>query len=209
MTAAYSEDRREYFKRRYQANKAEIVAQQRAYQAANPEVVRRAQASYRTRHAPLLAKKRSDRYEHNKEGERAVHRVWREANKVERALYMRNWRQEKREHRRAYDEAYRIAHPHQRAENQNARRARKIGNGGSHTRLEWEALKAAYSQACGYCHAARARLTKDHDIPLVRGGSDEIANIIPACLPCNRRKHAKTGAEFVALLARERCSQNA
>lgn len=205
---AYTEERREYFRRRYAENKDRIIAQQRAYQAANPDVVKRAQATYRKRHSDKLAQKRTARYESDKARERAAHKAWREANKEERALYMRRWREEKRDHRKMYDEAYRRAHPDERAETQNRRRARQIGNGGSHTRAEWHALKEAYANACGYCHAARVRLTKDHDVPLSRGGTDDIRNIVPACLPCNRRKHAKTGAEFVALLAREQCLRN-
>jgi 5-methylcytosine-specific restriction endonuclease McrA len=40
-------------------------------------------------------------------------------------------------------------------------------------------------------------------VPLCRGGSNEISNILPACRHCNRRKHRKTEEEFRALLAAE------
>ena len=41
-------------------------------------------------------------------------------------------------------------------------------------------------------------------VPLARGGSNLIANILPACRSCNRRKRMKTEEEFRALLQRER-----
>lgn len=203
----YTEQRREYFRARYVANRDAILAKQREYQAANPEVVKRAQRKYKATHADQLREnRRQHRLLHPEQGKRQ-HAAWVAAHKDERGAYMRNWREEKREHRKAYDAAYRLANPQQRAETQNRRRARQIGNGGSHTKAQWEGLKTAFHHACGYCKATEVRLTKDHDVPLSRGGTDDIKNIVPACLPCNRRKHAKTGAEFVSLLEKERCSR--
>ena len=43
-----------------------------------------------------------------------------------------------------------------------------------------------------------------HRIPLARGGSNSIENIIPACSSCNRRKHMLTELEFRARLAAEK-----
>lgn len=40
-------------------------------------------------------------------------------------------------------------------------------------------------------------------MPLARGGSNSIDNILPACGRCNRRKHLMTEEEFRARLAAE------
>lgn len=71
------------------------------------------------------------------------------------------------------------------------RRMRLKQNGGSHTKAEWQALKNLYDFRCAYCHQYTTfKLSRDHVIPVVRGGRDDIANIVPACMKCNLRKHA-------------------
>jgi 5-methylcytosine-specific restriction endonuclease McrA len=37
---------------------------------------------------------------------------------------------------------------------------------------------------------------KDHFEPLVRGGTDDVENIVLACPPCNQRKNAMDGMDF-------------
>lgn len=78
----------------------------------------------------------------------------------------------------------------------NARRARRFENGGSHSLAEWREVVALFGNRCAYC-GQRKSLTRDHDIPLSRGGTDDIMNILPACKSCNSRKRNRTAAEFL------------
>lgn len=83
----------------------------------------------------------------------------------------------------------------------NAKRRRAVLRGAKehHTHAEWMAKLAEYGDRCAYCGASAD--TKDHDVPLARGGSDAIGNIVPACRSCNSRKYTRTADEWRAILA--------
>lgn len=59
---------------------------------------------------------------------------------------------------------------------------------GSHTLDEWNNLKNKFNNKCAMC-AEERKLTKDHVIPISKGGSDYIGNIQPLCRNCNSKKH--------------------
>jgi 5-methylcytosine-specific restriction endonuclease McrA len=83
------------------------------------------------------------------------------------------------------------------------RRARSLGAGPSFTASEWTELLASFGGRCAYCGVVEP-LHADHRVPLERGGTNAIANILPACARCNLRKHLMTEDEFRARLAAER-----
>ncbi|MDX9706696.1 MAG: HNH endonuclease [Azospira sp.] len=47
---------------------------------------------------------------------------------------------------------------------------------------------------CCYCGSRKRaeQLTRDHIVPLSRGGSDRWRNVVTACKPCNQKKGART-----------------
>ena len=78
-------------------------------------------------------------------------------------------------------------------------------SGSSFTAQEWLALVARYENRCAYCGSV-GPVHADHRIPVARGGSGLIDNILPACASCNLRKHTMTEQEFRARLAAERAA---
>ena len=71
------------------------------------------------------------------------------------------------------------------------RRAREHGAKGSYTAKEFAILCEVYGNCCLACGSIE-RLTADHIIPLVKGGSNYIDNIQPLCHSCNCSKRDKT-----------------
>jgi 5-methylcytosine-specific restriction endonuclease McrA len=72
----------------------------------------------------------------------------------------------------------------------------------------WKAWRAAArnrarASSCFYCGAGFApegpsSRTVDHRVPRAAGGHDGLANLVFACLACNRRKADATEADFLA-----------
>ncbi|WP_312893633.1 RNA-guided endonuclease IscB [Nocardiopsis metallicus] len=60
-----------------------------------------------------------------------------------------------------------------------------------------EYLLAKFDRTCVYCGATNTPLNLDHVHPRSRGGSDRVANLVLACIPCNQAKDNKPVEEFV------------
>lgn len=77
------------------------------------------------------------------------------------------------------------------------RRARTNAASGTHSNQEWEALVAQYER-CPRClrpwegiaplPGQTTPITKDHIVPLAKGGSNSIENLQPLCYSCNSAK---------------------
>jgi hypothetical protein len=69
-------------------------------------------------------------------------------------------------------------------------RARTMMAHGSHTFKQWMARVKALRWRCYYCNSKLnvRTLTKDHRVPLSKGGTDFSTNLVPACKSCNSGK---------------------
>ncbi len=92
------------------------------------------------------------------------------------------------ESKQIYHKRYVEKHPELISHLKARRYAREKGADGSHTLAEWEALKKSFNNKCCNCFSDRP-LTKDHIVPLSKGGSDYITNIAPLCRRCNSKKY--------------------
>jgi 5-methylcytosine-specific restriction endonuclease McrA len=139
----------------------------------NPDALKQASARFRENHPERAREIARQAYEKHREIRLAQSALWARAN----------------QDRKSVAEA--------------RRRAAKLSAGGAGVDpAAWLGLVAAAEGRCTYCGEVRP-LTMDHRIPLIRGGRHEIENIIPACKPCNSRKHTRTEEEFRAFLRQE------
>lgn len=127
--------------------------------------------AYRKSEKSKLSEKKAFKkyYEKNKELFRDYNRSWRENNRIK-------FRDKQRK-----------------------RSLLKKGISGSHSIAEWENLKKEHNYNCVECGINETeikkyykfpynKLTRDHKIPITKGGSDNIENIAPLCVSCNSRK---------------------
>lgn len=56
---------------------------------------------------------------------------------------------------------------------------------------QWEYCKTFFNYSCAYCGSKTKSLTKDHFVPLSKGGVFTASNILPACNCCNIAKSNK------------------
>jgi 5-methylcytosine-specific restriction endonuclease McrA len=139
----------------------------------------------------------------NPEKAREAMRRWRRAHPVEHNAEGRSYYARHRDRLAVYFAAYFRAHRELRQAISARRRARELAAEGDYTTSEWMELLRRYDYRCAYC-GATGLLEPDHRMPLARGGTNFIANILPACSRCNRRKRLLTDVEFRARFAAEK-----
>jgi 5-methylcytosine-specific restriction endonuclease McrA len=103
-------------------------------------------------------------------------RIWYWANPEKSRERSRQWAKDNPEQH--------LAHCH-------ARRARQLKAGGSYTAQEWRELCRQHDNRCVMC-GEQKKLTADHIVPIVKGGSSNIDNIQPLCKSCNSKKATRT-----------------
>ena len=113
----------------------------------------------------------------NPEKVKALKAEWNLKNAGRVAEQKRTWRESNKEVERLYA---------------SIRRARKKANG--IFLVTKKDVKSLLSKPCFYCHSIAT--TIDHVVPIARGGSHCIGNLVPACLPCNLSKGAKLVTEW-------------
>jgi 5-methylcytosine-specific restriction endonuclease McrA len=198
------EARRAYAKAHYAAHREEILAKDRAYNAAHREERHAyAKAHYAAHKAEDNAQSRAYREAH-REQIQAQNRAYDAAHREERRAYNRAYRAKNREallqkqHARYQDnavrnrrtsQAWRQANPELlQIQGQKKRARKRAAPVNNLTAAQWREIKAAYGHCCVYCKKPQQRLTMDHLTPLSKGGAHTASNIVPACRSCNSRK---------------------
>jgi 5-methylcytosine-specific restriction endonuclease McrA len=138
----------------------------------------------------------------NPQKAREAMRRWRQRHPDQHSAEGRDYYARHKERLAPYFAAYIRAHRELRQAIGARRRSRELAAEGDYTTEQWVALLQSYRYCCAYC-GAEGRLEPDHRVPLARGGTNFIENILPACHRCNSRKRLLTEEEFRARLASE------
>lgn len=100
------------------------------------------------------------------------------------------WQKENPDRVRALNAAWRAKNPDKIAQIRRNRRARKSGNGGTHTAQDIADLKIVQKNKCAYCKGSftKLKMQVDHIHPLSKGGGNGRSNLQLLCENCNRKK---------------------
>ncbi|MBI5618774.1 MAG: HNH endonuclease [Gammaproteobacteria bacterium] len=200
----------------YEENREEIIRKVVDWQARNREHKQQYQAGWYADNRTRLLEKQAHWYRENPDkvaAYRASHaaeiqtrmREWRTANQADIRRYMERWRSENAEHLADYSRTYRKEHPEVKRLAESKRRAQK--RQAPREAVSMRRIVTMYAEQEGRCVYCEKELTHefhiDHRTPLARGGHHIAANLQLLCPRCNKRKHAKTHDEFMAVLAAE------
>lgn len=139
-----------------------------------------------------------EHYLANKERYQARHRAWREANPGRNAELAREWRQANPERAAQGVRRWNQENPERALERSRRRRARR--QEATVESFTADELLASWAErglsGCTYCPDGEYEHA-DHVVPLARGGSHSIDNLVPACERCNTSKGAKLLADWL------------
>jgi 5-methylcytosine-specific restriction endonuclease McrA len=193
-------------KRRYggrsEEQRQKELEQHRAWRAAHPDSVKKAQKAYRDAHPQRrraydqshAEERRAWRkawYASHKEQHAETTNAWRASNKGHIAETNKAWTEANKERKAAMNRAWRLANPDMNGEYKRNRRARETVGGGVITAAEWRALLTACGNRCLSC-GSTVNLELDHVKPLSAGGANTTYNAQPLCRKCNASKATKT-----------------
>lgn len=173
-----------------------------AYREANRDYYLEYCRTWQAEHVDHVREYRREYSQKNVERRRQNFRSWVERNRErmrelgrrrdpdKRRLSVRTWQRNHPDRKQAIDRAYRLANPLAKRVNEHRRQARKRGNGGSFTTMEWRALCGWFGGVCLSC--GNSELTVDHVVPIHMGGRNSIENLQPLCRSCNSSKGTRT-----------------
>lgn len=106
--------------------------------------------------------------------------------------YARAWYEENHDRHLQHRREWRFRNPEKVKMYWQKRYARKRGSViNDFTVEQWQLLLQIFESRCAYCLKFMDKPTQDHVVPLSKGGSHTLTNIVPACQSCNSKKGTK------------------
>ena len=103
------------------------------------------------------------------------------------------WIERNKQQKKITDKQYQLNNPEIYRLSKQRYKARKLKNGVYEiSKKEWAKI---YASPCIYC-GSKINIQADHVVPVARGGTHGIGNLVAACQPCNGSKRERTITEW-------------
>lgn len=173
-------DRTEVSRKYYLKNKEKIIERVHLYRKKNREEIRRKARNKYATDEDLKEKAKQYQKEYRKNNKDKI-------NAYHRKYYTTVGREKHNELKRIWGKTPKGKLKSQRSSYKRRSILKEIGK---HTVEEWETIVKLYNSKCAICKEEK-KLTKDHIIPLSKGGMNTIDNLQPLCRGCNAKKGNK------------------
>jgi len=205
------EDRKKYYKEYWIKNKEKLTKQKKQYNINNKEKVAQCKRNWAKNNKEKIKKymekwyiehkdycaKRSKKYhQEHKEQIKENRKIYYKENREQFLKYAKKNREENKEHFKKYLKSYLKTEngkaAAQRGRTKRQARERTIIN--TLTSQEWLDILKQYDYKCAYCGCKfdeNNPPTRDHVIPISKGGDNTKENVVPACQSCNSKKRDK------------------
>ncbi len=191
----------------YQENREAFLSYQVEYRMDNREATLAYASEYREANKDKIAARSAEYYAENRDDILAQKAEYYQDNREKILAYTAQWRDDNRDRIKACNDEYRQTPKGKEARRQSAQKRRALKKGAECDIAPgaWEAKQDDYDWHCAYCgikcipwgpEREPNMMTQEHIIPLSRGGSHTIGNVVPACLRCNEKKHDRTPEEL-------------
>lgn len=164
-----------------------VSARVKAYRKLKPEKVAAYSKKYRQADPQKYAAKSKEYRKQNPKAVARYKQAYRSANLAKIAATAKRWHEKNSDKSSLDKKAWHLANPNYRVLSTQKRRALKLRNGAF--RVTGSELDKLRAMPCAYCGAASEHI--DHVVPISRGGTHGIGNLVGACAPCNLSKGKK------------------
>lgn len=183
----------------YERNSELIKKRSADWYSKNKDKAAENSKAYRLKNRSIILRKKREYYAENKEIHAGRTRAYYQSHRSEIDIYKREWYDEHKLQISAKGKVYRVTHKDEiRAAKSNSKHTRRA-------RLRFtesffvprELIEELYLRPCGYCGLyLENQMQIDHIVPISRGGSHKIGNLITACPSCNMSKGSKMLTEW-------------
>lgn len=162
------------------------------------EISRQSNARCRAKDPEKHRAKQREYYHKDVDHSRKLLRDWRKKNGDRVRCYKRISYAKHADSIRGYSREWAKANPLKRRVSESGRRARKRSAQGSYTDVDIQSMLKDQKGLCKYCSKDISNQYHiDHVVPLSRGGSNELSNLVLSCSHCNLSKGKKMLNEWM------------